>query len=152
MRLHTEVPGDVRLLGAWDRAVHVVIAILDPQARDHVVLVVASCTEEVQVGVGPAARVLHGRVESGKARGGSDQEASPRARDDVLEGDGEVEVLRQCGTVTDHGRSNGRRCGASRSNDGLWAGSMAIDGTATPCWRFALNRKLACITVSVIVQ
>ena len=54
----------------------------------------AGRTEEVHVRVGPTARVLDGRVEGREASVGSDEEASPRAWEDVLEGDGEVEVLR----------------------------------------------------------
>src|SRR5438045_797064 len=70
----------------------IVLALVEPQSGDRVVVVLAGGTEDIEMRISPAARRLNGRVERGETGVRVEEEAPPRSREDILKRDGEVEV------------------------------------------------------------
>jgi hypothetical protein len=87
-----EVAREADALGIGDGAELVVVAVLDAQTGNPRGLAVrARLVEGVEVPARPAAGVLDRGAQGGECRSTADEEAAPRAREDVLKGDGEVQ-------------------------------------------------------------
>ena len=89
-----EVAREADALGIGDRAELIILAVLDAQTGDLRRLAVrARLVEGVEVPARPAAGVLDRGAQGGERRSTADEEAAPGAREDVLKGDGEIQVV-----------------------------------------------------------